>query len=34
MSERVAVYGGELLSVAMPSGGWRVAARLPLEAEA
>jgi signal transduction histidine kinase len=34
MSERVAVYGGELLSVAMPSGGWRVAARLPLEAGA
>jgi signal transduction histidine kinase len=34
MRERVAVYGGELLTVAMPSGGWRVAARLPLEAGA
>ena len=32
MRERVAVYGGELTAAAAPSGGWRVAARLPLEA--
>ena len=31
MRERVAVYGGELTTAGSP-GGWRVAARLPLEA--
>jgi signal transduction histidine kinase len=30
MSERVAVYGGELTAAGSASGGWRVAARLPL----
>jgi signal transduction histidine kinase len=34
MRERVAVYGGELATVRPPSGGWRVAARLPVEAAA
>jgi signal transduction histidine kinase len=34
MRERVAVYGGELTSDEAPSGGWRVAARLPLEVAA
>ena len=34
MRERVAVYGGELATVRPPSGGWRVAARLPVEASA
>jgi signal transduction histidine kinase len=34
MRERVAVYGGELTSDGAPSGGWRVAARLPLEVTA
>jgi signal transduction histidine kinase len=29
--ERVGVYGGELASAALAGGGWRVAARLPLE---
>ena len=32
MRERVAVYGGELSAAAVPAGGWRVAARLPVEA--
>jgi signal transduction histidine kinase len=32
MRERVAVYGGELTTAGSPAGGWRVAARLPLEA--
>ena len=32
MRERVAVYGGELTAAAAQAGGWRVAARLPLEA--
>jgi len=32
MRERVAVYGGELVTSRAPDGGWRVAARLPLEA--
>jgi signal transduction histidine kinase len=32
MRERVAVYGGELTAAPSESGGWRVAARLPLEA--
>ena len=31
MRERVAVYGGELSAAALPDGGWRVAARLPVE---
>ena len=34
MRERVAVYGGELTTAGSPAGGWRVAARLPLEAGA
>ena len=34
MRERVAVYGGELSAAARPEGGWRVAARLPVEASA
>ena len=34
MRERVAVYGGELTSDRAPYGGWRVAARLPLEVTA
>ena len=29
--ERVAVYGGELASVPLTGGGWRVTARLPAE---
>jgi len=33
MSERVAVYGGELTADPAPAGGWRVAARLPLGAD-
>jgi signal transduction histidine kinase len=32
--ERVTVYGGELSSSPLPSGGWRVSARLPAEAAA
>jgi signal transduction histidine kinase len=32
MRERVAVYGGELMTAASPDGGWRVAARLPIGA--
>ena len=32
MRERVAVYGGELASAPVADGGWRVSARLPLEA--
>jgi signal transduction histidine kinase len=32
MGERVAVYGGELMTAASPDGGWRVAARLPIGA--
>ena len=32
MRERVAVYGGELSAAPGPDGGWRVAARLPVEA--
>jgi signal transduction histidine kinase len=31
MRERVAVYGGELMTAGSPEGGWRVAARLPIE---
>jgi signal transduction histidine kinase len=31
MRERVTVYGGELLTAALDGGGWRVAARLPVE---
>jgi signal transduction histidine kinase len=31
MRERVAVYGGELSAAAVDGGGWRVAARLPVE---
>ena len=34
MRERVAVYGGELTTAGSPAGGWRVAARLPLEVAA
>jgi signal transduction histidine kinase len=34
MRERVAVYGGELKASAPESGGWRVAARLPVGAAA
>jgi signal transduction histidine kinase len=34
MRERVAVYGGELTTAPPESGGWSVAARLPLEAAA
>ena len=32
MRERVAVYGGELSTASDPAGGWRVSARLPVEA--
>ena len=32
MRERVAVYGGELTTAPSTEGGWRVAARLPVEA--
>jgi signal transduction histidine kinase len=31
MRERVTVYGGELSTAALDGGGWRVAARLPVE---
>jgi signal transduction histidine kinase len=34
MRERVAVYGGELATAALDGGGWRVTARLPVEASA
>jgi signal transduction histidine kinase len=34
LRERVAVYGGELKAAAADGGGWRVAARLPVEAGA
>ena len=34
MRERVAVYGGELATAPADGGGWRVSARLPVEAAA
>jgi signal transduction histidine kinase len=34
MRERVTVYGGELSTAAVEGGGWRVAARLPVEPSA
>ena len=34
MRERVAVYGGELATAPGDGGGWRVSARLPVEAAA
>ena len=34
MRERVAVYGGELAPAPADGGGWRVSARLPVEAPA
>jgi signal transduction histidine kinase len=34
LRERLAVYGGELDAGPRPGGGWRLAARIPLEPEA
>ena len=34
MRERVSVYGGELAAAPADGGGWRVSARLPVEAPA
>jgi signal transduction histidine kinase len=34
LRERIAVYGGELDAGPRPGGGWRLAARIPLEPEA
>jgi signal transduction histidine kinase len=34
MRERVAVYGGELAAAPADGGGWRISARLPVEAAA
>jgi signal transduction histidine kinase len=34
MRERAALYGGSLEAGPAPDGGWRIAARLPLEVPA